>query len=254
MDIIFLQEAQKAWDRLSKNGAFKEDLFELASHKKMLNVFHVGPFYYYIFDLINLQFRFMSPEIKEVLGYPSEIVDVGFFLSKIHPDDQPIFLNHENTVTDFFNKLPLDKITKYKVNYDYRVLNQQGNYVRILQQVAVLQYDDDKRILSTLGVHTDITHIKTENDSKLSFIGLDGEPSYYDVQVKELYVPSKELFSKREKEVVLLLLKGMKSTEIAAKLYISNYTVGTHRKNILAKTGTKNTPELINKIIREGLV
>lgn len=52
--------------------------------------------------------------------------------------------------------------------------------------------------------------------------------------------------SSRELEIIELLLKGKSSEEIAAELFISKNTVNTHRRNILAKTGKKNTIELIN--------
>jgi DNA-binding CsgD family transcriptional regulator len=254
MDIVFINEARKIWGELTLNKTFNVGLSEMKINEKLLNVFHIGPFYYYILDITNFRFHFLSPKIKEVLGYDAEKVDVGFLMSKIHPDDQAIFINHEDIVVDFFNNLPIEKFTKYKVSYDYRILNNEEKYIRILHQAVVLQYDDDKKIHCILGVHTDITNIKTDNQSRLSFIGLDGEISYINVTTKENYSTTKDIFSKREKEILNYLIKGKQSTEIAKILSISLFTVHTHRKNILAKTDTKNTPELINKVITEGLL
>lgn len=254
MDIVFFNEAQKMWDKFSKDGMVKDHDFELQLQKKILDIFHVGNFYYYIFDLKSVSFRYISPDINKVLGYDANDVDLSFFLSKIHPDDQAIFLNHENTAADFFRKLPLEKIAKYKVSYDYRIFNSSGEIVRILQQVVTIQHDDDKNILLTLGVHTDISHLKTTNKSTLSFIGLEGEPSYINVEVKEVYKPSKGIFTKKEKEIIYYLIKGERSYEIAKTLFISVHTVNSHRKNILAKTNTRNTLELAVKVISEGLI
>lgn len=254
MELAFFNEVKNVWDRYEQNELSKVESFNIKIYKKFIGIFHVGNFYYYIFDIARLKFSFMSPEIKKVLGYEAEDMDVAFFISKIHPDDQAVFLNHENTVVDFFKKLPLEKIPFYKVSYDYRVQHKAGNYVRILQQVVTLQHDDDKNVQVTLGVHTDITHFKSTNTSTLSFIGLNNEPSYYNVEVAQLYKPSKQLFTKREKEILSLLLKGLQTTAIAEKLFISKYTVNTHRKNILSKTNTKSTVELLNKVINEGLI
>lgn len=52
--------------------------------------------------------------------------------------------------------------------------------------------------------------------------------------------------SDREYDVVKLLAQGLSSNEIGEKLFLSHHTVETHRRNILAKTGVKNTVELIN--------
>ncbi|SCY57701.1 LuxR C-terminal-related transcriptional regulator [Flavobacterium caeni] len=254
MELSFFTEAKKVWNRMSQNNLPNEEPFELQLYKKFTDIFHVGNYYYYIFDIARVEFRFISPEVKKVLGYEAQEIDLAFFMSNVHPEDQHVFLNHETTVIDFFKKLPLEKIPLYKVSYDYRVRHQSGHYVRILQQVVALQYDDDKNLQVSMGVHTDISHLKTDKVSSLSFIGLSGEPSYYHVQVAPHYKPSPEIFTRREKEIVALLIKGLMSSEIAERLFISKHTVDTHRKNILAKTHTKSTHEFLSWVMSQGLV
>lgn len=58
----------------------------------------------------------------------------------------------------------------------------------------------------------------------------------------------------REKEVLQLIATGLTNQEIADKLFISNTTVETHRKNLLQKFGAKNVAVLINLAIRKGFV
>ena len=52
--------------------------------------------------------------------------------------------------------------------------------------------------------------------------------------------------SVREIEVLGLIMLGYTTKEIAGRLFISYETVKSHRKNILEKTGAKNTASLIN--------
>jgi DNA-binding NarL/FixJ family response regulator len=52
--------------------------------------------------------------------------------------------------------------------------------------------------------------------------------------------------SAREIEIIGWLMQGLTNNEIAEKLFICFETVKSHRKNILMKTGAKNTAELIN--------
>jgi DNA-binding CsgD family transcriptional regulator len=52
--------------------------------------------------------------------------------------------------------------------------------------------------------------------------------------------------SLREIEVLGLIMQGHTNSEIAKKLFISYETVKSHRKNILTKTGARNTAALIN--------
>ncbi|MEP6466337.1 MAG: LuxR C-terminal-related transcriptional regulator [Parafilimonas sp.] len=49
---------------------------------------------------------------------------------------------------------------------------------------------------------------------------------------------------KRELEIIRLIADGLTNKAIAAKLFLSNVTVNTHRKNMLAKMQLKNTASL----------
>jgi len=51
--------------------------------------------------------------------------------------------------------------------------------------------------------------------------------------------------TKRELEIIALLVKEKSTNEIAEELFISTNTVSTHRKNILHKLGVKNAAGLI---------
>lgn len=52
--------------------------------------------------------------------------------------------------------------------------------------------------------------------------------------------------SVREVEILGLIMDGFTNQQIAEKLFISYETVRTHRKNILDKTGARNTLSLVN--------
>lgn len=54
-----------------------------------------------------------------------------------------------------------------------------------------------------------------------------------------------DVLSKREKEIVHWIRNGLTSQEIATKLFLSTYTVDTHRRNILRKLELKNTAMMI---------
>lgn len=58
----------------------------------------------------------------------------------------------------------------------------------------------------------------------------------------------KDLLSRREKEVLSMMFNGLTSKEIAQQLFISFETVKSHRKNILVKTGSKNTAALTKNL------
>lgn len=65
---------------------------------------------------------------------------------------------------------------------------------------------------------------------------------------------SPEELSQRESEILLHICRGESNNEIADALFISKRTVDKHRSNILAKTGCKNTANLVVYAIKNRLV
>lgn len=246
------KEADKIWQQYSKDTNDKDFSIPFNIHKKLFSLLHVGEFYYYIFNLKTASFDMMSEEIAVVLGYDPKVVDVPFFLNKIHPDDQPYFLNFENKVTEFFTLLNPSQVLNYKVSYDYRIQKKDGTYIRILQQVLPIQLDEFDKVIKTFCIHTNISHLKPTGIPVLSFIGLNGEISYFDVNVKEIFFSTSILLTRREREIMGLLIEGKKSEQISNELFISKSTVDTHRKNILRKTGCLNTASLVSLAVKKG--
>ncbi|HEX7904078.1 MAG TPA: LuxR C-terminal-related transcriptional regulator [Chitinophagaceae bacterium] len=228
--------------------------FELDLYKKLWNFFLIGDSYYFIIDHHSLTFEFVSKEMKDVMGYELSEFTIPFMNGKLHPDDRSWFLAIGSGIVEFFSQLPLDKLMKYKVRYDIRMMKKNGEYARILYQGILLEHDKQGRFLRTLSVHSDISYLKQEGKPVLSFIGMDGEPSYLDVASNNVFIESKEDLTGREKQVLKLLIEGKPSKEISSILKISKQTVDTHRKNMLHKKKLSNTSELIGKAIRYGWI
>ena len=53
------------------------------------------------------------------------------------------------------------------------------------------------------------------------------------------------MLSTREIEIIKLISRGLTNKEIASELFISEFTVSTHRKNIFRKTKTHNVASLL---------
>lgn len=63
-----------------------------------------------------------------------------------------------------------------------------------------------------------------------------------------------DALSEREREILLLICKGLSNQEIGDRLFISKRTVDKHRANILSKTGCRNTANLVVYAIKNSLV
>ncbi|GAB3420048.1 LuxR C-terminal-related transcriptional regulator [Niabella aquatica] len=225
---------------------------QIELYKRLLSIFHAGDYYHYVFSMYISEFDVVSEKIRQVLGYEPEEVTMKFLMDRVHPDDKPYVLNFEYKIVEFFKSLPFEKVAFYKVQYDFRIRKKDGNYVRMLHQAVQVDYDK-KNYYRTLSIDTDITHIKPEGIPCFSLIGLDGEPSYYNIKDTH-FSKSFDLFTHREREVLKGVVEGKTSKVLADELCVSIHTLHTHRKNILAKAKVKTPLELIKKAIGEGWV
>jgi len=58
----------------------------------------------------------------------------------------------------------------------------------------------------------------------------------------------------REKEILELIAEGYTNPQIAEKIFLSQFTVDSHRKNLLAKLNVKNTATLIKYAVEHKLI
>src|SRR5690606_26175018 len=199
------------WKEIGQHKAPEELQVEVEIYKKMLTLFQVGDYCYFIFSPPEMRMEYTNNSITQLLGYTPEEFTLEKFLEVIHPDDLEQYLNFEATITDFWKKLPPEKVFKYKTRYDFRIRCKDGEYKRLLQQVAVIQSDSDGAVLRTFVIFTDISELKQTNKMVLSILGLEGEPSYMDIQPTRELVPRKSILTKREMEIFRLLLVDYQS-------------------------------------------
>ena len=64
----------------------------------------------------------------------------------------------------------------------------------------------------------------------------------------------KSKLSQREIEVLKLICKGFSSSEISQKLSLSQRTIESHRTNLIVKTESRNTPDMVMFAIRNGII
>ena len=60
--------------------------------------------------------------------------------------------------------------------------------------------------------------------------------------------------TERESEILTLIAEGYTNASIAERLFLSNHTVNTHRKNMMSKLGVNNTAALVMYAVKTGIV
>lgn len=247
-----IQNLHDVWNpnRFGKNNSSCQISFDELTN----SIISTGPFYFYIIDFFDMSLSHISPAIAEIHGFNPETVTFNNILRAMHPDDIDFVTKAEAFSTEFFyKKLGCEKLLSYKISYSFRFQLKNGEYVLFNHQSLMLSMDANGGLGKSLNIHTRIDHLSNLNTHKISLIGLNGEPSFMNLSLDEENQELKE-FSKREIDIIKLISNGLNNNQIAENLFISPFTVKKHRKNILAKSDSKNTAELIKNCILQGLI
>jgi DNA-binding CsgD family transcriptional regulator len=196
-----------------------------------------------IFDLCKREIVFYSSNFGILLGFnPSDYKDTGqqFFASKIHPEDALRCSINGVSALKLLNNLSRDEKFNHKLITEYRMLNAQNKYVRLIEQYQVLELDSSGQIWLMLNI-VDVSPNQEELESKSQLLNFrTGNIIPLETQ-KDIQIE----LTKRELEILKLVKSGFLSKEISNKLSISVHTVNTHRQRFLEKLGANNSFEAI---------
>lgn len=192
---------------------------------------------------------------QHVLGYPDEDITLDFIFRYIHPDDlSAVTRIVERAVRLMIATRPLVPPYGSVMSIDYRVLKANGEYIKILRQVTVHEVDHATgSVISTLSVCKDISNIKPSNQVGWQALG----PGTEDMDMSDILQVVGNLVyrpTSREMDIIRKLAEGKNSKTIGLELHISEHTVNNHRRNLLQRTGLKNTAELVRRMTEGGLL
>lgn len=233
----------------------KEPIIEVID--QIASLFSAGSFFYHILDFVSYKMTYVHEGIEEVLGIKQEDWSVDTFLKLTHPDDIEKVHDVEAVAINFLlNDSLKEDITAYKKCYLLKMRHANGSYRTILHQAKAINVSHDGKIQTAIGIQTDVTHLSPPVRNEVSFISRKKANVHFAKQ-GAVYLPVKgvsSLFTKREKEIMELIIKGKTAKEIGRILHISSHTVNTHKRNMLKKSECKNSRELVSKCLQEGIV
>ncbi len=206
-----------------------------------------------IFDLSKREVIFYSSNFGILLGYePADYKNSGqhFFGSKIHPEDTLKCSVNGVSVLKLLNNFSSNEKLNYKLITEYRMLNSQDQYVRLIEQYQVLELDASGQIWLMLNI-VDVSSNQEDLDESQSQLLNFRTGNIIPMEASRKI--GLEL-TKRELEILKLVKTGLLSKEISNKLSISVHTVNTHRQRFLEKLGANNSFEALLFATKFGLL
>lgn len=185
--------------------------------------------------------------IFELLGYTEAEFDFDSTFDLIHKKDFPLVesIIKNTLIYSQANGLPPESV----LCITFRMRKKNGTYIRVQGLSGVCQSPDTPSFVQNYCVLQDISYMGMHHGVQWDWTSPGLNKGAY---LKAIQIQPVEILTKRENQVVELILDGHDGYAISEKLGISYNTVKTHRKNIFQKTQCSSVPELMN-FIRKGL-
>jgi DNA-binding CsgD family transcriptional regulator len=204
-----------------------------------------------IFDMIRMSNEFASQGSVPMIGINPDDLTSYHFKEAMHPDD---LKRHELGLVKLFkiaHELFVAKNGEMLISSNLRMRNITGNFTNHLIQCYLFYCPNPYATVYNMHINTDIDWCKKLKNGFHYYLGND--LSYFRYPDEKLLLKG-NIFSDREFEIIKLIYSGLNSEKIAEKLFLSKYTVDTHRRNILVKTGKDHISSLIFDLETQGLL
>ena len=204
------------------------------------------------------QFEFISKNFTLVTGLDKNLFlknGVSHYMSLVHPDEINTWLQILQDLMKFYlTNYSAEELNRLDFQYNYRLKIADGRYLNLIENQVNLLADDTGRPVIGMGHFTVIGEgdcLPMRATARILNKNNEYETVFHKVYGSNLI---EKTISPRERDIIRLIALGHNNKEIGEKLFISHHTVKTHRKNIMAKTGSKNITALVVECMKQGLV
>jgi DNA-binding CsgD family transcriptional regulator len=229
---------------------------QLIDWQKLDNTIVLPNQFFYINDFVTASNIYIHPNAELITGYsPKEFEDFGRIYELTHPNDMEFvyeFSKRSITFCKHYKQELLANPFQSLFTIDFRLKHRNGHYIKLNRQTTCLKTDREGNMVFALVYFNDVTSTKKGDGYNISWIGDTKYLFHFDDLLKK-YSRNTHITC-REKAILNLLTEGYSATKIAEKLNLSVHTVISHRKNLLEKTSTKNTAELVRFAIEKSLI
>jgi DNA-binding CsgD family transcriptional regulator len=223
--------------------------------------FAIAPYFWFIPDNYLGKIVFVSDNCRELTPYTKEEWlnpedPAMHFASTMHPEDRDFIFSASQFSMEIAQQFHSVGKT-LKTSIYARFLNAKNEYRWMLVQIPKFYFDEEGVCQSLISIFTDISHLSPQISPIMTVMSSkSGDEQLFQVipSARKLIAVQRPNLTKREKQVLKLMAKGLSTPKISEELKISYNTVQNHKRNLREKTNTKSAAELISFVMTNQLI
>ncbi len=227
---------------------------------QQIDTFAIGKYFWFIADTTTFQNLYaggvleemIHAKMNEFIGGPPDVLFANCF-----PEDLEKMLSFSKYFGDYYSKVPAGERKQIRGTVFIRLKNPDGLFYWAMVQYLDAIFNNEGRLLYMLTLITDVSHLKKDGVAIMTIMDSRNRQSQLFLCLDGLTPDLQQTIPKishRELEVLSWIVKGHNSKQIAETLHLAKKTVDNHRQNLLKKTQTKTTGELVAFAITHGVL
>lgn len=209
----------------------------------------------FLVDIKNLAFVQLGGDLHECSDNGIDENTLERFMSLLYPEHLTFLSVFLIWFTNILKVVPIEYKSRQYINvWGLKLLNQNHHYIRWYLKIVPLEFNNEQNPTVVVLSIQEITHLIKGDDYMIRAAFGEESEKVFVYQAGEDKTIEHDIISEREKEVLQHISQGLDTKQIAVLMNISPNTVDNHRRNMLARTGTRDTTALIQLCKMVGLV
>ncbi len=212
----------------------------------------------FLIDVKHLRVIQVRGSVLKYTGYsPAEFGDNVLlkFMSMFVPKQRSFMSDFVTWILSIEKNVPLEfKSRQFISAWGMRLFHKDGRSIRCYIDIIPIEFNAQNNPTVLMMSFQEVSHLVKGEDYCMRGIFGEDDKKIFVYYSKEDRTIDSEIISEREREVLQYISQGLDTKQIAGELKISTNTVDNHRRNMLARTGTRDTTALIQLCRMLGIV
>nr|WP_299418780.1 helix-turn-helix transcriptional regulator [uncultured Emticicia sp.] len=212
----------------------------------------------FLIDVKHLRVIQASGSVLKYTGYsPAEFGDNVLlkFMSMFVPKQRSFMSDFVTWILSIEKNVPLEfKSRQFISAWGMRLFHKDGRSMRCYIDIIPIEFNAQNNPTVLMMSFQEVSYLVKGEDYCMRGIFGEDDKKVFVYYSKEDRTIDSEIISEREREVLQYISQGLDTKQIAGELKISTNTVDNHRRNMLARTGTRDTTALIQLCRMLGVI